>query len=249
MAFTGSPVSTPQHTLAFTPRQLTRADGRRVNVTPFNHTHLVGAGDGIGELNLCRLPAGKITVYPSLSRIVTLVMNPVNGTAITLGSVADPCVVTLVAHGYLTGNTILIAGVVGDMGTTLLNYNATPAPGNITITKLTADTFSVANAAGDLDSSGLTYSSDGTAARTDATLSLGLRAYTSGPNGLVVAEDDDFFTATLTPGLAAIDQAWSTVEATQINSEAGVVLFAAIEVGPIDVDNTVNGWVAWSFDN
>jgi len=176
-------------------------------------------------------------------------MNPVFVTAITAATAADPCVVTVVAHGMSTGHTILIAGVVGDMGTTLLNFGATPAPGNITITKLTNDTFSVANAAGDLDSQGLTYTSDGTYARTDATLSLGLRAYTSGPNGLVVAEDDDFFTATLTPGLAAVDQAWSTVEATQLNSEAGVVLFAAIEVGPIDVDNTVTGWVAWTFDN
>ena len=36
---------------------------------PFTYTHLAAAGAGTGEVNLLRLPPGRLTIFSQLSRI------------------------------------------------------------------------------------------------------------------------------------------------------------------------------------
>mgnify|MGYP001565061925 FL=1 len=71
---------------------------------------------------------------------------------ITGASAASPCEITVVGHGYITGDKVAIAGIVGDMGDDVLNGNT------YTVTRTGADTFTVV-----ADTTGKTYTSDGTA--------------------------------------------------------------------------------------
>ena len=71
MAFTGSPVKSAEYTT-----QTAGAGSRlqvdtiaKMHIGRFSYTHAAGAGTG--EINLLELPAGKLTIYSDLSRIVT----------------------------------------------------------------------------------------------------------------------------------------------------------------------------------
>lgn len=78
-------------------------------------------------------------------------------TTISGVSAASPAVVTTsAAHGYTTGQTVRVRGIVGDMGTSLLNDNL------YKITVLSTTTFSLQDLRGaNIDTSGLTYTSGG----------------------------------------------------------------------------------------
>ena len=71
---------------------------------------------------------------------------------------ADPCVLTIVGHGFTTGKEIYIANVIGTEELNLKNFK---------VTVLTADTISIANLDGtDVDSTGFgAYTSGGTASQ------------------------------------------------------------------------------------
>jgi len=67
-AFTGTPTSSAQYT-----SQAGAIGGPIWNVglkaKPFTYTHLAAAGAGTGEVNLLRLPPGRLTIFSQLSRI------------------------------------------------------------------------------------------------------------------------------------------------------------------------------------
>lgn len=67
-AFTGTPVSATPYAAQVGDNKADRKDVEAIlKLAPFTYTHAAGAGTG--EINLVRLPAGKIRVYPQLSRI------------------------------------------------------------------------------------------------------------------------------------------------------------------------------------
>lgn len=90
-------------------------------------------------------------------------------TAITVG---NPAIVTSAAHGLSNGDVVTIASVAGTMSTTL---NAT----SHVITNVTADTFALL----DYDSTGLTYTSGGTATPVTYTAILNVKSF-SGFDGM-----------------------------------------------------------------
>lgn len=111
------------------------------------------------------LPSGQTYMLVFGDLTMQVAMN--NGTAIgfvQLGTVsitgatqANPCVITAVAHGFVTGTRVPISGVVG---MTQLNGNT------YTITRINADTFSIG-----VDSSAYTaYVSGGTAGGGNVTI-------------------------------------------------------------------------------
>jgi hypothetical protein len=69
--FSGSPTSSNQY-----PASPSRASGGEtqgeVRMARFSYTH--AAGNGTGEINLVKLPPGRLCIYCHLSRIVTPVM-------------------------------------------------------------------------------------------------------------------------------------------------------------------------------
>ena len=70
MAFTGSPVKSNEYTNQTASHTKVSVDViNKLELARFSYTHAAGAGTG--EVNLIELPAGRITVYPDLSRLVT----------------------------------------------------------------------------------------------------------------------------------------------------------------------------------
>src|SRR3990172_9848375 len=69
-AFTGTPVKSVQYTDQTNSAEKVAPNIiGKVHIARFSYVHSAGAGTG--EVNLIELPAGKITIYPDLSRIVT----------------------------------------------------------------------------------------------------------------------------------------------------------------------------------
>ena len=69
-AFTGTPVKSVEYTNQTASATKVSPDViGKLHVARFSYTHAAGAGTG--EINLVELPAGKITIYSDLSRIVT----------------------------------------------------------------------------------------------------------------------------------------------------------------------------------
>lgn len=69
MAFTGSPVKSVEYTLQTDAAQKAPVDVMaKMHVARFSYTHSAGAGTG--EINLLEMPAGRITIYSDLSRII-----------------------------------------------------------------------------------------------------------------------------------------------------------------------------------
>lgn len=90
---------------------------------------------------------------------------------ITAISVGNPAIVTSAAHGLSDGDVVAIAAVVGTMSTTLNNTSHV-------ISNVTTNTFALL----DFDSTGLTYTSNGTATPATYTKINGLQSF-SGLDG------------------------------------------------------------------
>ncbi len=71
MAFTGSPTSSVQRALqkGGGGGKVEQHDFSRMMVAEFYYKH--AAGQGVGEINLIKLPSGKIRIYPNLCEIIT----------------------------------------------------------------------------------------------------------------------------------------------------------------------------------
>lgn len=72
MAFTGSPTDSVQRAAQRSATKIDQHDWSRMQIAYFSYTHAAGAG--IGEINLLKLPAGKIRVFTDLSRIMASAM-------------------------------------------------------------------------------------------------------------------------------------------------------------------------------
>lgn len=72
-AFTGTPVGSVQYNLqtALVQEKMNPVDNAGMRIAFFNYTHTATEGSGTGEINLVKLPAGRIRVYSDLSRLVT----------------------------------------------------------------------------------------------------------------------------------------------------------------------------------
>lgn len=71
-AFSGTPAATARYTSQIAPYTKANAlDIAGVMQMAFSGTYTHALGAGTGEVNLLVLPAGKIRVYPDLSRLVT----------------------------------------------------------------------------------------------------------------------------------------------------------------------------------
>lgn len=69
-AFTGTPVKSVEYTAQSTAHQKTPVETiAKLFLGKFTYVHTAGAGTG--EIDLLEMPAGRIRVYPDLSRIVT----------------------------------------------------------------------------------------------------------------------------------------------------------------------------------
>lgn len=65
--FTGTPASAEPYASQYGPNKANKKDvALQLRATPFSYTHSLGAGTG--EVNLVTLPAGKIRIFPQLSR-------------------------------------------------------------------------------------------------------------------------------------------------------------------------------------
>lgn len=72
MAFTGSPTGSLQYDANREAVKSEPQDRSQMRYAYYDYTHSAGAG--VGEINLCDLPPGKIKVYPTLSRFVASAM-------------------------------------------------------------------------------------------------------------------------------------------------------------------------------
>lgn len=68
MAFTGSPTSSTEYALVGTRDNEALAVEGRLHVATFSYTHAAGAG--VGEINLCKLPAGRVRIFIHLSHVI-----------------------------------------------------------------------------------------------------------------------------------------------------------------------------------
>ena len=71
-AFTGSPSKSTQRTAQVDNTKVKQEDWGRIQYARFDYTHTLGAGTG--EVNLIKLPGGKIRVFHALSRVVSSAM-------------------------------------------------------------------------------------------------------------------------------------------------------------------------------
>ena len=80
-----------------------------------------------------------------------------------------------------------------------------------------------------------------------ADLHLGYRAYTE-PDGDAVVEDDNAFLDNADAGGGALDEAWvlPAVGYLEVNTKEGLQIFAMIDAGNIEADDTIEGWVAFT---
>jgi hypothetical protein len=70
LAFTGSPASSLQYAALTSPSRPSGGETQgEVHMARFNYTHT--AANGTGEINLVKLPPGRLCIYCDLSRIVT----------------------------------------------------------------------------------------------------------------------------------------------------------------------------------
>jgi len=226
-----------EHALA-RPSLLIGPDGKRLNISPFQYTH-GAADDGEGEVNLVRLPAGKISIYPAYSRIrTTVVFNPRSAIAITDVD-GDPARVTQTAHGYSLGTVLKILAVGGAVE---VNFGVA---GLLTITEVVdANNYDLGAITGGVT----TYTSGGTTDSFGANLHIGLRAYTKAAGGGAVAENLALFVSDLDAGAAVLNQVWSSAGPSNFDTESGLTVVGMIDKGFIDEANKIQGWVAWSFD-
>lgn len=66
--FTGSPAAAEPYASQYGAYKANKKDvALQLRATPFSYTHVAGAGTG--EVNLFTIPAGKIRIFPQLSRI------------------------------------------------------------------------------------------------------------------------------------------------------------------------------------
>jgi|TARA_Y100000296_G_scaffold53220_1_gene60956 hypothetical protein len=81
---------------------------------------------------------------------------------------------------------------------------------------------------------------------TDADLHIGHRAYTN-LAGTAVAEDDNAFSDNL-DAASAIDAALALPAEgfLEMNSQAGITVFAMIDTGNIEATDTIKGWIAYT---
>ena len=81
-----------------------------------------------------------------------------------------------------------------------------------------------------------------------AVISLGHAAYNDpGNTGIQVAANLTKWASTVAVGAGAIDVAFVGADPQVFNSEAGVLVKALIATANIDLDDEVQGWVAWRF--
>lgn len=80
----------------------------------------------------------------------------------------------------------------------------------------------------------------------NADLHLGFRAYTE-PDGDAVAEDDNAFLDNADVGGGALDAAWVLPAAGSqaFITPLGLIIYAMIDTGNIETDDTIEGWVVW----
>ena len=88
MAFTGSPVDSVQRGYQRGATKIDAHDWGRLQYAFFDYTHAAGAG--VGEINLVKLPAGKIRVLTDLCRIVTSDMEAGAQMQVGYRAYADP---------------------------------------------------------------------------------------------------------------------------------------------------------------
>ena len=79
-----------------------------------------------------------------------------------------------------------------------------------------------------------------------ADLSLGHAAYIN-PDGITVAADLVKWASALDVGGGVIDAAFVGSDPQVFNSTAGVLVKALVAVANIDLDDEIQGWVAWRF--
>jgi len=71
-AFTGTPVKSVEYTNQTASATKAAVDViSKMHAARFSYTHTSTEGSGTGEVNLIELPAGRITIYSDLSRIIT----------------------------------------------------------------------------------------------------------------------------------------------------------------------------------
>ena len=70
-AFTGTPTSSTEYALVGTRDNEAMAIAPRLHIASFSYTHTSAAGTGTGEINLCKLPPGRIRIYSDLCRLVS----------------------------------------------------------------------------------------------------------------------------------------------------------------------------------
>jgi hypothetical protein len=96
------------------------------------------------------------TAISAQGTIIQIATGTGGAKTITAATVGYPCIVTATSHGFSNGDRITIASVTGTMSTTI---NAV-----FTVIHKTTNTFAI-----DLDTTGLTYTSGGTATPTTYT--------------------------------------------------------------------------------
>jgi hypothetical protein len=141
-------------------------------------------------------------------------------TAITVG---NPAIVTSAAHGLSDGDVVTIAAVVGTMSTPL---NGTSR----VISNVTANTFALL----DFDSTGLTYTSGGTATPVTYTKVNGVLSF-SGMDGAATDLDTTDLDSTAMEYISGlVDEGKFSFEAKRIAADNGqIALMAARNSGAV----------------
>jgi hypothetical protein len=135
-------------------------------------------------------------------------------TAITVGS---PAIATSTAHGFANGDIVTIASVVGTMASTV---NTTWV-----VTNVTANTFALANS----DTSGLTYTSGGTATPVTWTSIANVKSF-SGFDGSASEIDITYLGSTAKEfKLGLIDPGHFSIQMDQDNTDAGQTALRAAQ--------------------
>ena len=85
-----------------------------------------------------------------------------------------------------------------------------------------------------------------------ATMDVGYRAYTE-PDGDSIAEDDNAFEDNRDVATAATDAVLefagdgTTDDPTVFNTRDGLTIFASVDSGNIETDDTIKGWISYSY--
>lgn len=139
---TGSPstaqIQITSHTLQFGFGQVTYGAGSIAGLLPSTEYHVYADDDYQGGAAAYTATTNKQTVVAGRNRyhVGTIITanTSASGTVLTATS-ASPIVIGVTAHGFLTSDVVAFAGMPGDFA--VLNS------GTHTVTRLTADTFSV----------------------------------------------------------------------------------------------------------